>query len=71
MYSLLKLFKGFMNSKMDTFVKGDNFLRTISDFIFVRLSNLKLDIILKLNRGSEIFRKGSNWYMHSVSVIGT
>ena len=55
-----------MNLAMDTSVIGGNFLRTKPDFVFTRLSNLKLDIILKLNRGSDFFRKGSNWDCHSV-----
>ena len=30
------------------------------------LSSLKLDMCLKLNRGSDVLRKGSNWYPHRV-----
>ena len=66
MYSLLMLFKVFMNSIMCASVIDGDFVRTKSAFISVRLSDLKPDIILKLNRGSDLFRKGLNWYSHSV-----
>ena len=33
------------------------------DFLFVRSVNLKLEISLKLNEGSDEFLKGSNWYL--------
>ena len=66
LYSLLTLFNVFMNLTMGISVIGGNWLRTKSDFIFVRLSSLKSDISLKLNKGLDLLRKGSNWYPHRV-----
>ena len=46
-----------MNSTMGISLIGGNLLKTKSDFVFVKLSSLKLDISLKLNMGVTLTEK--------------
>ena len=48
---------------------GGSLLRIKSFFVFIRIASLKLDSNLKLNEGSDKFRKGSNWYTHRAMGI--
>ena len=69
LYSLSILLKVFKNLTMGTSVEGGNLFRTKSDFVFVTLLGPKLDISLKSNRGSDLLRKGLNWYPHRIMGI--
>ena len=53
-----------IHSRNCTSFMGGILLRIKIDFVFARSLNLRSEINLKLNKGLNKFRKGSNWYCY-------
>ena len=58
-----------MKLTMGTSVTDGNLPRIKLNFVFVKFVSLKSDFNSKLNKMSDTFRKGSNWFSHKVMSI--